>query len=241
MNKEREQTLEIETPARSSERWNPSTSVTGRLTFQVLIELDRHEDDEETDGYRIVGLVLVPTSKLCFEYSDHLPLSRGDHQPLLPAIFLSLYDHLRRIDAASLEQIERSVLSRGSSEGAPDWLKNAKSILSEQFAEQCTLRDIAATVGVHPVHLAREFRKYFGASVGEYVRKVRIEYACQQLISSDDPPAKIASAAGFSDQSHFSRTFKRLRGTTPGRYRASVKPRNSSRTVLQYRHAGLSS
>jgi AraC family transcriptional regulator len=51
---------------------------------------------------------------------------------------------------------------------------------------------------------------------------MRIEYACRELMASNLAVINIAFAAGFADQSHFSRTFKRLCGTTPGRYRASV-------------------
>jgi len=55
---------------------------------------------------------------------------------------------------------------------------------------------------------------------------VRIEYACRQLMGSNAAVTNIAFAAGFADQSHFSRTFKRLCGTTPGRYRASMVRRS---------------
>ena len=74
---------------------------------------------------------------------------------------------------------------------------------------------------MHPVHLAREFRRFQRCTIGEYIRQLRIERACRQLHASDEPLATIASAVGFSDQSHFSRTFKRLIGMTPAGYRAT--------------------
>lgn len=106
--------------------------------------------------------------------------------------------------------------------GFPLWLERVRNSLEEHFAEPYKVSEIAAQAGVHPVHLAREFRKYYGASVGEYLRRMRIEYACRELMGSNVAVTSIAFAAGFADQSHFSRTFKRLCGTTPGRYRASV-------------------
>ena len=60
---------------------------------------------------------------------------------------------------------------------------------------------------------------------GEYIRQLRVEYACRQLSSSSTALAEIASAAGFSDQSHFSRTFKRQIGMTPSQYRAISRAR----------------
>lgn len=48
-----------------------------------------------------------------------------------------------------------------------------------------TLAQIAPIVGVHPIYLASEFRRRYGSSIGGYVRKVRIEYACRELSKSD--------------------------------------------------------
>lgn len=147
-------------------------------------------------------------------------------QVLLPELFLRMYYKFRDMDHESLRKLEEALLegqSVSSSGGRfPLWLERVKNIIEQRFAEPYKLSEIAAEAGVHPVHLAREFRKHYGSSVGEYLRKVRIEYACRELMGSNVAVANIASAAGFADQSHFSRTFKRFCGMTPGRYRASV-------------------
>ena len=62
-------------------------------------------------------------------------------------------------------------------------------------------------------------------SPGEYVRRLRVEIACQRLASSDMPLAEIALAAGFSDQSHFTKTFRHYNGMTPGEYRRRLRSR----------------
>src|SRR5262249_21772677 len=82
-------------------------------------------------------------------------------------------------------------------------------------AENLTHEAVAAAVGIHPVHLARVFRYHFGATLGDYVRRLRVEFAARQLITTEETLAGIALAAGFSDQSHFTRTFKRQTGMTP--------------------------
>ena len=79
------------------------------------------------------------------------------------------------------------------------------------------LADVARRVGVHPVHLARTFRRVHQITFAGYVRHVRIEFARRELAASDAPLGDIAVAAGFCDQSHFSRLFKRYTGLTPGR------------------------
>jgi AraC family transcriptional regulator len=81
---------------------------------------------------------------------------------------------------------------------------------------------MAAAAGVHPVHLAREFRRFERCTVGEYIRRLRIERACNELSNSNDSIAAIASGTGFYDQSHFGRIFKRVVGMTPIEYRANV-------------------
>lgn len=101
----------------------------------------------------------------------------------------------------------------------PRWLGQAKDLLHDRFTESLTLADIAQSVGVHPVHLAQTFHKYFKCTVGTYLRQLRVDFACQQLVNSDAPLCQIALAAGFTDQSHFTRMFKRYVGVTPGQYR----------------------
>lgn len=103
--------------------------------------------------------------------------------------------------------------------GLPKWFVQAGELIHDQFIEPLSVSDIANRVDVHPVHLARTFRKHFGCSIGDYIRKLRVERACHQLSSTRLSLAEIAVQAGFYDQGHLTRIFKRLTGTTPGRYR----------------------
>jgi AraC family transcriptional regulator len=103
----------------------------------------------------------------------------------------------------------------------PPWLKRAKELLYEQFSHPLSLALIAKFVGVHPVYLAHSFRRYYRLSIGAYLRQRRIEFACHQICTSNDSLAEIALAAGFSNQSHFTRTFKRVTGISPAKYRAA--------------------
>lgn len=106
---------------------------------------------------------------------------------------------------------------------APPWLRQAREMLVEHFAEPLKLTDIAAEVGVHPVYLATAFRRKFGLTVGEFVRQLRIEHACADLNKNDLPLSAIALQAGFADQSHFSKVFKSYVGVTPREYRTLTR------------------
>jgi len=100
------------------------------------------------------------------------------------------------------------------------WAERARRLIEEGFASPLSLSSIAAAVGVHPVHLARQFRASQGCTVGEYIRRVRVGYARRELVMTGKPIAEIAFAAGFSDHSQLTKTFKRITGRSPAAYRA---------------------
>lgn len=133
----------------------------------------------------------------------------------------------QRDTAASLaiEGIVLEILAEGvreamnGSRSAPRWLQRAKELIQENFLAVPSLGELAGEVGVHPVHLSREFRRYFDCTVGEYMRKLRVNHAEHLLARTATPLVEIASVCGFADQSHFSSTFKRAVGVTPARFR----------------------
>jgi AraC family transcriptional regulator len=101
----------------------------------------------------------------------------------------------------------------------PPWLKRVQEQIHDEFRRSHTLQSLARAAGVHYVHLAREFRRRFGCTVGHYIRQRRIEFGCYRLTTSREPLSEIAIDAGFADQSHFTNTFRRLVGMSPGAFR----------------------
>lgn len=108
---------------------------------------------------------------------------------------------------------------RASCERAGTWLTHVRELLHDRAPEQASLTELADAVGRHPTHVARVFRREYGLSVGEYARSLRLEWAASRLAFDDAPLAQVALEAGFADQSHFTRAFRRHAGVTPGRYR----------------------
>jgi len=102
---------------------------------------------------------------------------------------------------------------------APRWLEQARELLHARFAESLTLAEIAAAVGVPPVHLARSFRACYRCTVADYIRQLRLDFVCREMAVSSASLSEIALAAGFYDQSHLSRLFKNRVGMTPAEYR----------------------
>jgi AraC family transcriptional regulator len=124
------------------------------------------------------------------------------------------------IEGLVLEIIVESIRTANKKDCViPVWLENSRELLHARFAERITVADVASTIGVHPTHLAREFRRHYNRTVGEYVRMLRVDFARRELCQSTTPITEIALAAGFFDQSHFARTFKMLTGMPPATYR----------------------
>ena len=87
------------------------------------------------------------------------------------------------------------------------------------------LMSVAAAVEVHPSHLARVFRKFYGCTLGDFLRRVRLEHAVQALSRQEKSLAEVALAAGFCDQSHLTRAFKSHLGMTPAKFRSAMRAR----------------
>jgi AraC family transcriptional regulator len=105
---------------------------------------------------------------------------------------------------------------------APAWLEEAKNVLHEEFSLRPSLSKLARSVGVHPVHLARQFHRFYGCTITDYVLQRRLDYVCQEMLNSRASLSEIALAAGFFDQSHFTRTFKGQMGMSPNQYRVTL-------------------
>jgi AraC family transcriptional regulator len=119
------------------------------------------------------------------------------------------------------DMLERVSGSRMSEETArPAWLNRALELLHESFRNSLTLEEIAASLGVHPIHLSRVFRKHYGCTMAEFMNRLRVQYACRALASGWSDLAVVASEAGFADQSHLGRIFKSCTGQTPGKFRS---------------------
>ena len=102
------------------------------------------------------------------------------------------------------------------------WLDRANEMIHDRYRESITLKELADYSQVHPVHLARTFRKHHGCSVGDYIRRLRVAGASQEIASTGLSIAEIASRYGFSDQSHLCRTMKDYTGKSPSQLRSDA-------------------
>lgn len=199
-------------------------------TLKVMPAGERHCDAFDLGDAR--GLLVETDAGRAREIRAHAPVldERVAFQGgVQAAIARRIYQEFRRMDSAAPLAIEGlllellAVMSRRRSDGQPrdgaPWLAAARDLLHADLTSRSTLAELSAAVGVHPVTLARAFRRTFGCTVGEYLRRLRIERAAEHLASGDLKLAEIALAAGFADQSHFSNVFRRRTGMSPSAFR----------------------
>jgi AraC family transcriptional regulator len=99
----------------------------------------------------------------------------------------------------------------------PSWIDEA----SQRFSEDPSLRiaDLAREIGRHPSWLGSAYKSATGEGPAETAARVRLERATQLLRETDQSAVNIAMEAGFCDQSHMSRTFRRVLGRSPSEIR----------------------
>jgi AraC family transcriptional regulator len=214
----------------SRQTYGSKSRVRERLTTVFYPPNESQSEVFGADGSRIFNIEMDARWLLHFrEYAVIKEESNDCRSGAVIWLMRKLYYEFCRMDHASslvIEGLTLEIIAEASRQfAAPDkdasrWLERAREILHEQFSDNLTLASIANTVGVHPVHLANSFRKKYQCTVGDYRQRLRVEFACRELSKSHSSLAQIALAAGFANQAHFSRTFKRLTGTTPARYRS---------------------
>ena len=101
----------------------------------------------------------------------------------------------------------------------PVWVSRLKEILHDHWSENLGLHQLAALLNIHPVTISKYFTRYFDCTLGEYVRKIRVEKALGMVRSTSLSLSAIAYECGFADQSHFIRTFKTQTGFLPNEFR----------------------
>jgi len=185
----------------------------GRTGFHCLIV-------EVSDGWleHVRDYASLPGQPLCVQNADVSWLCTRLYQECGLGEFASplAIEGLMLEIAAGIVRHQR-VDPRGH---GPIWLRRAREALHAHCHEPLHLSAVASWVGIHPVHLAREFRRHYGCTVGEYVRRLRVESASRKLVESDSPLGVIALDVGFANQAHFCKIFKIVTGISPARYRA---------------------
>jgi AraC family transcriptional regulator len=166
-----------------------------------------------------------------FMTARELPVSAGALEKCSPAdrqfLMLKVYKELLVNDPESSLSITSALLravyftgKAANAKGIPNWVPMIKESLQDRWNDHITLNELALVAGLHPANLSGYFPQYFGCTIGEYRRKLKVEKALDLINNSGLSLTAIAHNAGFSDQSHFTRTCKELTGWNPKQLKA---------------------
>jgi AraC family transcriptional regulator len=104
----------------------------------------------------------------------------------------------------------------------PSWLSLIDDAVREHFDRPLELAALASGAGVHPTHLCRTYRRFRGHTISDAMLHARVAYVARRLSEGDEALAVLATEAGFTDQSHMTRVFKRITGYPPGEHKSAI-------------------
>lgn len=190
-------------------------------------DTDRHDFAPQAAGLEAIFSGLAYNIK-----NDHELLDLG------MTIYDGLYSwakhlyHLKHTQGGPVEQMLLGVfntyIKQTQSKKAPEWANELKEMIQDQVDTNMTLslQQVSSELEINPAYLSREFSKYFdNLTFGDYIRKLRIDKAKNLMNTTNYSLTEVAYLTGFSDQSHFTRIFKKQTGQNP-----SVYKRNSGKS-----------
>jgi AraC-like DNA-binding protein len=212
-------------------------SVHGRQSVVVVPAAQPHEDAVGPAGAAcfIVEFGGSWLHRMAAAHSCNSGLPAAAARGELAGILARIRQECRRSDTASsliVDGLLLELLGHGERAAAasqpPGWIRTLRDSIRGRFRNRVTIAELASEAGVHPVHLCREFRRHVGCTVGTYMRRLRIEYACAELSDTDHLLVQIALDAGFSSQAHFASAFRRATSLSPRAWREAHRGANPS-------------
>jgi AraC-like DNA-binding protein len=193
-------------------------------------DTDRHDFAPQAAGLEAIF------SGLAYNIKD-------DYQLL--ELGITIYDglyswakHLHQLKHTQGSPVEQMLLEvyhkylKDHSKKAPAWTNELKEIIQDQLDTNLTLslQQVSDELEINPAYLSREFSKYFdNLSFGDYIRKLRIDKAKNLMDTTAYSLTEIAYLTGFSDQSHFTRIFKKQTGQNPSIYKRAAKSKKDTK------------
>lgn len=198
--------------------------VAGELMFFHAGEL--HQTTIESFPTKSINLVIEQDFLLNNQATENAINSAVDKNPNAKFFMLKIYKELIANDVFSDCSIKMLLLNlihtnpeTSFKNTCPGWVKTVAELTQDKWNESLTLNDLSKAAGVHPITISKHFPKYFSCTFGEYMRRLKIAKSLYLLKVPSFSLSEIALECGFSDQSHFIRTFKQLTGFLPNNYK----------------------
>lgn len=164
----------------------------------------------------------------------HLEGSNQVQNPVIKSFMNRIFYESKVNDAHSITSIESDLLNifqnfRNDKTtnfiNKPLWVKEIKELILDSKETKLSLSSLSNHLQLHPAHLSREFNRYFGTTLGNYIRHLRINKAIILMHDKQKTMTDICYDCGFYDQSHFISTFKKMYRNSPSKYRCLLLQR----------------
>jgi AraC family transcriptional regulator len=141
----------------------------------------------------------------------------NDYRQMLVSKDSPIHETLaQELGALPLSNVKKHVV-RG---GLPPWqTRKIIAHVETNLSRRIRVQELARLPGLSASHFCRAFKCAFGASPRDYVLRRRIEVAQAMMLTTSEPLGSIAVSCGMCDQPHFTRSFRRIVGETPSRWR----------------------
>ncbi|MES2651990.1 MAG: helix-turn-helix transcriptional regulator [Bacteroidota bacterium] len=171
-----------------------------------------------------VNFELPPSFYSTYEINQETIATAISNHPDTKIMMLNVFKELAMPDENTINSLEIILLNiiqeaaKVNRNEIPQWVKIVKEVLNDRWNEKVTLTELSKACGVHPVTISKYFAYYFSCTLGEYLRKQKVNRAIEMIKQTNDL-SSVAFACGFADQSHFIRTFKSITNLLPTAYR----------------------
>lgn len=212
------------------ERVGQKEEIVGALSVVVKPAGTEHHDEFGPEPVRLLRITLDPeTEGVCDRFARQLTAWRWDLNAAAPP-FLRLLRQLRRTRDASNAETQTAAMDALAAVGSsfqppvpgqpPLWLRRVRDQLDDDTRPPVAA--LAREADVHPVYLARQFRRWYGSSISGYVQRRRAQRAAAAIVRRARTISAASHDAGFADHAHMCRVFKHVTGLTPGSFRSLV-------------------
>ncbi len=182
----------------------------------------RHEDTFGPDGALLLTVEFDGSGERLAQVDTECWRKREDGMAL--RLGASLRESILAQDAISVDSACADLLAVASEHGtpraiAPAWLTRLRDEVETSSLARIDVAARAREAGVHPAHVSRLFRRCVGSSITEYAQAHSVRRAIELMSRPSATLSDVALSAGFYDQSHMNRIFRRVTGRVPGTYR----------------------
>ncbi|WP_347926033.1 helix-turn-helix transcriptional regulator [Pontimicrobium sp. SW4] len=197
----------------------------GNLMFTNWQEIHYGEKhSKEAGGFHLElekkWLKEYDVSSIDIEGSLHL------ENPFIKCLMNKVYLETKINDSHSLSSIELLILDifnkmknvqLEANSKKPNWVKKLYELIIDTEVDY-SLSYLSKELNIHPVHLSREFHKYFGSTLGQYIRQLKLNKAIALILTKQYSMTEICYKCGFYDQSHFISNFKSIYKVPPTKF-----------------------